>query len=77
VVVRALISALRRQMQENPCEFKASLVYRVSSRTARTTQRKLVWKKANTYIHTYIHTYIQKHLSPSPPFSIISLGPIT
>jgi hypothetical protein len=26
------------------CEFKASLVYRLSSRTARTTQRKLVSK---------------------------------
>ena len=27
------------------CEFKASLVYRVSSRTARTVQRKLISKK--------------------------------
>jgi hypothetical protein len=26
-------------------EFEASLVYRVSSRTARTTQRNPVWKK--------------------------------
>jgi hypothetical protein len=28
-------------------EFKASLVYRVSSRTARATQRNPVWKKKN------------------------------
>jgi hypothetical protein len=29
-------------------EFKASLVYRVSSRTARATQRNPVWKKQKT-----------------------------
>jgi hypothetical protein len=29
-------------------EFKASLVYRVSSRTARATQRKPVWKNKQT-----------------------------
>jgi hypothetical protein len=29
-------------------EFKASLVYRVRSRTARTTQRNPVWKKQTT-----------------------------
>jgi len=30
----------RRQRQENLCEFKASLVYRVSSGTARATQEE-------------------------------------
>jgi hypothetical protein len=30
-----VISALGRQRQENLCEFKASLIYRASSRTAR------------------------------------------
>jgi hypothetical protein len=34
-----LISALRRQRQADLSEFEASLVYRVSSRTARDTQR--------------------------------------
>jgi hypothetical protein len=42
-----LIPALRRQMQADLCEFKASLVYRVNSRTARATQRNLVSKKQN------------------------------
>jgi hypothetical protein len=41
-----LIPALGRQRQVIS-EFKASLVYRVSSRTARTTQRNLVLKKQN------------------------------
>ena len=43
-----LIPALLGQRQEELCEFKASLVYRVSSRTARLTQRnpiKLSWSK--------------------------------
>jgi hypothetical protein len=39
-----LIQALRRQRQADLCEFKASLVYKVSSRTARVTQRKPVSK---------------------------------
>jgi hypothetical protein len=39
-----LIPALRRQRQEGLCEFTASLVYRVSSRIARTTQRNPVSK---------------------------------
>ena len=42
-----LIPALSRQRQEDLCEFKANLVYTVSSRTARTTQRNLVLKKQN------------------------------
>jgi hypothetical protein len=40
-----LISALGRQRQVDLCEFKASLVYRVSSRIARATQRNPDWKK--------------------------------
>jgi hypothetical protein len=39
-----LIEALRRQSQGDVCEFQASLVYRVNSRTARATQRNLVTK---------------------------------
>ena len=34
--------ALGRQMQADLCEFKASLIYRVSSRTASTKQRNTV-----------------------------------
>ena len=40
-----LIPALGRQRQADLCEFKASLVYSVSSRTARATQRNPVSKK--------------------------------
>ena len=40
-----LISALGRQRQANLHEFKASLVYRVSSRTARAIQRYSVKNK--------------------------------
>ena len=39
---RPLIPALRRQTQADLCEFEASLVYRVSSRTARAAQRNPV-----------------------------------
>jgi hypothetical protein len=39
-----LIPALGWQRQADLCEFKASLVYRVSSRTARATQRNPVSK---------------------------------
>jgi hypothetical protein len=35
----SLIPALRRPRQVDLCEFKVSLIYRVSSRTARATQR--------------------------------------
>ena len=38
------VPALERQRQVNLCEFEASLVYRVSSRTARDTQRNPVPK---------------------------------
>jgi hypothetical protein len=37
-----LVPALGRQRQEDLCEFEASLVYRVSPRTARATQRNPV-----------------------------------
>jgi hypothetical protein len=40
-----LIPALRRQRQVSLCEFKASLVYSLSSRKARATQRNPVKKK--------------------------------
>jgi hypothetical protein len=39
-----LIPAPRKLRQVDLCEFKASLVYRVSSRIARATQRNLVLK---------------------------------
>jgi hypothetical protein len=37
--------ALKRQKQEDLCKFEASLVYKVSSRTARATQRNPVSKR--------------------------------
>jgi hypothetical protein len=39
------IAALRRQTQVDLCEFEASLVYRVSFRTAGATQRNPVSKR--------------------------------
>ena len=39
--------ALGRQRQVDLCEFGASVVYRVSSRAARSTQRDLVLGKKN------------------------------
>ena len=42
-----LIPALGRQRQTDLCEFEASLVYTVSSRTARATQRNSVSKNKN------------------------------
>jgi hypothetical protein len=54
---KPLIPALGRQRQEDLCEFKASPVYRVSSRTARATQRNLVLKNnACKYTHIYTKT---------------------
>jgi hypothetical protein len=40
-----LILALGRQRQADHCEIEASLVYRVSSRTARATQRNPVSRR--------------------------------
>ena len=45
-----LIPALGRQRQADLCEFKDSLVYRVSSRTAKDTQRNPVSKNQNIKI---------------------------
>ena len=42
-----LLSALGRQRPADLCEFKASLLYRASSRAAWATQRNLVSKKLN------------------------------
>ena len=49
MVVHTLTPALRRQRQRQAelCEFEVSLVYGVSSRTARTTQRNPVLKNQN------------------------------
>ena len=40
-----LIPALGRQRQADLCEFKASIVYKVSSRTARATHRETLSQK--------------------------------
>ena len=45
-MIHALVTALGRQRQVDPSEFKASLVYRASSRTAKTTQRNPASKKS-------------------------------
>ena len=43
-----LLPAIRRQKQMDLFEFETSLVYRVSSKTARTTQRNPVSKNNKT-----------------------------
>jgi hypothetical protein len=43
-----LILVLGRQMQTDLCEFETSLVYRVSSRIARATQKNSVSKNKKT-----------------------------
>jgi hypothetical protein len=50
-------------------EFKASLVYKVSSRTARATQRNLVLKKPNKKKKFFINPISQvvQMLAPSTP----------
>lgn len=47
-----LILEVGRQRQADLCEFQASLVYRVSSRTARATQRNPVLKNKRESEHT-------------------------
>ena len=54
------IPALGRQRQANLCEIKASLVYRVSSRTSRTTQRNPVSKQTNKQTKASKQTQKQK-----------------
>jgi hypothetical protein len=61
VVVYAFNSSKGRQISE----FKSSLVYRVSSRIARTTQRNPVSKKTKpikqTQLSLFLHVYV--HMS--------------
>jgi hypothetical protein len=47
-----LILVFRIQIQEVLCEFKTSLVYRESSRTARATHRKTLSEKNKLRINT-------------------------
>ena len=61
----ALIPALRRQRQVDLYELEASLVYRVSSRTARATQKPCLTKtnkqtKTTTNNTSYHHQKNQK-----------------
>jgi len=65
-----LIPAFRRQWQVDLCEFKASLNYRASSRTAEVTQRnpdserKKTKTKNCTYTHRHIpYIYPHSHIS--------------
>ena len=64
VVSQPVISALGRQRQGDLCEFKASLVYRVSSRTAKiVTQKNPVSKNKkqktkNLFIYLFILLYV-------------------
>ena len=50
-----LIAVLGKQRQEDLCELEASLVYRVSSRTARATQGNPVLKQQQSKSHVNIY----------------------
>ena len=49
VVVNAFYPNTWRQNQSDLCEFEASLVYRVSSRTARATEKACLEKKKKEF----------------------------
>ena len=51
-----LFISLGRQRQVDLCEFKASLVYRVSSRTTAGATEKPCLKKTKTKTPVYFHT---------------------
>jgi hypothetical protein len=79
-VVAPLIPALWRQRQVNRwiSEFEASLVYKVSSRTAGATQRNPVSKETKnkqTKKKTQKKKKKNKHLSPPHTSHLASLGP--
>ena len=48
-----LIPALGRERQVDLCEFEASLIYRVSSRTARTVTQRKTRKKCDNWSVQY------------------------
>jgi hypothetical protein len=51
-----LISALRRQGHVDRCELEASLIYKASSKSARASQRNLVWEnKTNKQKTKHLH----------------------
>ena len=63
-----LMPTLRRQSQADLHEFKAGLVYRVSFRIARATQRNPVLKNKNNnkkVIYVYMYIIMYQYLTPS------------
>ena len=67
-----LVPALGRQRQADLCELEASLVYRASSRIARTAQRNSVSKKKKPkYICLSVHpSIVHPSVHPSIHLSI-------
>ena len=75
-----LIQALGRQISE----FKANLIYRASSKTAKATQRNPVLKKqkqkdgaplctSDSHAYLYAHTYMCMHTHDSNMYTYIQL----
>ena len=63
-----LIPAPGRQRQVELCEFQASLVYRVGSKTARVTQRNPILKQTSKQVkvcHMWVPMEGQKRMSES------------
>jgi len=73
-----LIPAVGRQSQVHLCEFKASLVYRASSRTARATQRNpasnptTAQKNKNKNKHTHTKNYEMLFLSKARTVDLLN-----
>jgi hypothetical protein len=71
-----LISALGRQRQVDLCEFKASLVYRMNSRTARATQRNPVSKNKTKQNKTKQNKTKQNKMSVLPHLAFLKHGSV-
>jgi hypothetical protein len=64
-----LIPALRRQRQVDLCKFKASMVYRASSRTARDTQKNPVSFFFSNFLLDVFFIYISNAI-PKVPYTL-------
>jgi hypothetical protein len=68
-----LILALGRQRQEDLCEFRTNLVYWVSSRTARATQRRGEGCALEGCIRRIQHSQTNTHISQTPMYIKIKI----
>lgn len=65
-----IIPAPKRQRQANLCDIKASLVYRVSYRTSRATQRNPILKKLPAWLHIPVTNHKNSQATNLAPSSV-------